>query len=68
MLRLDDLEVYLKIVLEEYRRTRTINRLVTSISWMPISKGREIWQESRYTMIHIANSLEYNYKYYIYLY
>ena len=58
MLRLDDLEVYLRIRLMEYKKTRTIGRLMINAGWMPISKGPEIWQQSRYKMIDVANNLQ----------
>lgn len=57
--------MYLKITLQEYRKTRAINRLVTAIGWLPISKGRDMWQESRYSMIDIASSLQSSYEHFI---
>jgi len=58
MLRVDDLEVCLRITLNQNQRKRALKKLITAISWMPINKGKEIWQESRCHMGRIADSLE----------
>eukprot|EP01022_Parablepharisma_sp_SALTPOND_P019326 TRINITY_DN3280_c0_g1_i1.p1 TRINITY_DN3280_c0_g1~~TRINITY_DN3280_c0_g1_i1.p1 ORF type:complete len:2565 (+),score=223.09 TRINITY_DN3280_c0_g1_i1:134-7828(+) len=58
LIRVDDVEVYLRIILTEQQKARTVERLVTSIGWLPVSKGKEIWLESRCSMQKIAEAIE----------
>jgi len=48
----------LRIVLAEQKRTRTINRLVKFIEWLPIHKGAQIWKESRCLILDEVEKIE----------
>jgi hypothetical protein len=57
MIRLDDIEVYLRITLPTLKKSRTLNRLVCAIGWLPLSRGKQIWMGSRETMSKVANQV-----------
>jgi len=64
MIRTDDIEIYLRLILSSHKKSRTINRLVKTIGYLPIYKGNDIWLDSRYNMINVADQIYNNHEYF----
>ena len=57
MIRPDDVEVYLRIILDHNKKTRPIRRLSQCIKWLPMSYGREIFMMSQHSMKEVFNEI-----------